>query len=65
LNGFTDLVKIEIADNEQIGNIIILIKDKLESENKYTIEMHKELVTKELTERGFSSQLINEWIEFI
>jgi len=65
LNGFTDLVVIEIATNEQIGNIIILIKDKLVLENKYTEDLHKEMVAKELTERGYSSQVINEWIEFI
>ena len=65
LNGFTDLVKITISDNQQIGNIIILIKEKLESENNYSIEKHKELVIKELNERNFNQEIIKEWIEFI
>jgi len=65
LNGFTDLVKITISDNQQIGNIIILIKEKLESENNYSIEKHKELVIKELIERDFSKETIDGWINYI
>ena len=65
LNGFTDLVKINISDNQQIGNIIIIIREKLLSENNYSIEKHKELVIIELTERGFNEEIINEWIDFI
>jgi hypothetical protein len=65
LNGFTDLVKINIADNQQIGNIIILIKEKLKLENNYSIEKHKELVIKELIERNFSKEIIEEWVLFI
>ena len=65
LNGFTDLVKINIADNQQIGNIIIIVKEKLELDNNYSIENHKDLVKKELIERNFSSDIIEEWINFI
>jgi len=65
LNGFTDLVKITISDNQQIGNIIIIIRDKLLLENNYSVEKHKELVIQELTERGFSEEIIKEWIDFI
>jgi hypothetical protein len=65
LNGFTDLVKINIADNQQIGNIIIIVKEKLELDNNYNIENHKYLVKKELIERNFSSDIIEEWINFI
>jgi hypothetical protein len=50
---------------EQIGNIIILIKDKLIAENKYTIELHKEIVIKELYERGYDKGIIDEWISYI
>ena len=65
LNGFTDLVHVIIGDNQQIGNIIILIKEKLELENNYSIEKHKELVKKELIERSFNNEKIEEWINYI
>jgi hypothetical protein len=65
LNGFTDLVKINIADNQQIGNIIKIIKEQLENKNNYSIEKHKELVKQELIERKFSSEIIEEWIGYI
>jgi Leucine-rich repeat (LRR) protein len=65
LNGFDDHIVINISDTEQIGNIIILIKDKLIAENKYTIELHKEIVIKELCDRGYEKNIIDEWIDYI
>ena len=65
LNGFTNLVQINITDNQQIGNIIVIIKKKLEVEKNYSIEIHKELVIKELKERNFNEDKIKEWINFI
>jgi len=65
LNGFSPLVNIYIKDNEQIGNIIFLIKDKLEKENSYTIKKHKELVIKELEERKYDNDVIKIWLEHI
>ena len=47
LNGFDENIKINIADNEQIGNIIILIRNKLEQNNEYTDESFKLLIKKE------------------
>jgi hypothetical protein len=63
LNGFSDLVSIEISDNEQINNIILLTKQRLGGD--YTPDKHKELVENELRERGYSAELITEWLEFI
>jgi len=63
LNGFCPLVSIQISENEQIGNIIVIIKEKLT--NSYTIENHKEHVKKELVERGYSKDIIDTWIGFI
>jgi len=40
-----------------------LIKEKLGGE--YNIDKHKELVSKELTERGYDEETIKTWIEFI
>jgi hypothetical protein len=65
LNGFDDHIVIHISNNEQIGNIIILIKDKLILENKYTVELHKEIVMKELYDRGYEKDIIDEWIKYI
>jgi Leucine-rich repeat (LRR) protein len=65
LNGFSPLVNIIINDTEQIGNIIILIKHKLELNNIYTIELHKIQVEKELLERGYNKEIINLWINQI
>jgi hypothetical protein len=65
LNGFDDNIVIHISNNEQIGNIIILIKDKLIAENNYTIELHKDIVTKELYDRCYTKDVIDEWIQYI
>ena len=63
LNGLSDIVKINISDNQQIGNIIIIIKEQLG--DNYTIERHKELVKNELQERGYNEIIINEWLDYI
>ena len=63
LNGFSNYVEINIQDSEQIGNIIYLIKERLGSE--YTVEKHKEGVMKELKERGYDDEVIEEWIGYI
>jgi Leucine-rich repeat (LRR) protein len=65
LNGFDKHIIINISDTEQIGNIIILIKNKLILENKYTIELHKEIVMKELYDRGYDKGIVDEWIQYI
>jgi hypothetical protein len=65
INGFDKNIIININDAEQIGNIIILTKEKLKNENKYTIELHKEIVMKELLERDYTTNIINEWLEYI
>jgi len=59
------LVNIAIQDSEQIGNIIFIIKEKLVSSGTYTIEKHKELVSKEMNERGYTKEIIDTWIEYI
>ena len=65
LNGFDDRVNITIADNSQIGNIIVLIRQKLERDDNYTVSRHKVLVREELIERGYDEEVISEWIEYI
>ena len=64
LNGFDENININISDNEQIGNIIILIKNKLIIENNYDLESHKKLVKTSLLERGYELNVIEEWLEY-
>jgi protein phosphatase 1 regulatory subunit 7 len=63
LVGFSDLVELKIQDSSQIGNIIVIVKERLGEE--YSIDKHKEEVKKELLERGYNLETINEWIEYI
>jgi hypothetical protein len=65
LNGFSPFVNINIKDSEQIGNIIILVKNKLELTGVYTIEQHKTEVEKELLERNYDVETIKTWLEYI
>ena len=65
LNGFNDNIKINISDNEQIGNIIILIKNKLIENNEYNLETHKKLVIKNLLEKKYDMEIINEWLDYL
>ena len=65
LNGFSHLVNINIKDGDQIGNIFILIKNKLELTNSYTIEQHKKEVEIELLERDYDIETIKTWLEHI
>ena len=65
LNGFSPLVNINIKDGEQISNIIILVKNKLELTNSYTVEQHKIEVEKELLERNYDIETIKTWLEYI
>ena len=63
LVGYDDLVIIQIADNEQIGTIIELVRTRL-GEN-YNIEEHKRISILELIERGYSQEVISEWVGYI
>ncbi|ATZ80670.1 leucine rich repeat protein [Bodo saltans virus] len=65
LNGFDDNIVINISDAEQIGNIFIMIKQNLELEEKYSDDLFKEIVTKELQERNYDEATIKQWIDNI
>jgi Leucine-rich repeat (LRR) protein len=60
LNGFDENVQIKIADNEQIANIILQIKNKHED-----IETIKAEVNTRLIELGYESETIDSWMEYI
>jgi Leucine-rich repeat (LRR) protein len=63
LNGYDHRVVITMAENDQIGNIIIIEKEKLGEE--YDIEKHKSNVRLAMEERGYSKETIEEWICYI
>jgi len=63
LNGFDEHIEIHIADNEQIGNVISVIRNNL-GEN-YEENEFKRRVKEELLMREYSEETINEWIENI
>ena len=60
LSGFSNKVQIEIGEAEQISNIISNVRSKYSN-----TEQIKQIVKRELTERGFSSDIIEEWIYYI
>jgi Leucine-rich repeat (LRR) protein len=65
LNGFSHFVNINIRYEDQIGSVIILIKNKLILTNSYTIEEHKKEVEIELLDRGYDIETIKTWLEYI
>ena len=65
LSGFDALVEVKITDNEQIGNVIAVIGERLKEEHRYTVELHKETVIVELKELGYSEDVIYGWVAYI
>ena len=63
LNGFDPNVQIKIADNEQIANVILQIKNMYDEYND--IEIIKAEVNKRLIELGYDSETIDSWMEHI
>ena len=54
-----------VNEFEQIGNIVVKTKERLEKENDYNVEKHRELVRKELEEMEYEEEIITEWLEYI
>ena len=62
LNGFDDRVCIVISNNDAIGNIIVMIIAQNKDKN---INEMKALCKVELLSRGYTMDIIDEWIEYI
>jgi hypothetical protein len=60
LNGFSDKVSIQISTNEEISNIIIVLKNKITD----TCEL-KKAIEMEMTERGYDKETIDIWIGYV
>ena len=54
LNGFCDLVQVNISEGEQLSNVIISMRNK----GLAVADARKELIP-----RGYSEEEINEWLE--
>lgn len=64
LDGYYDDVVIEISENEQISNVILMIRSKYINQNIDDEEI-KKIIEKELSERTFDRNLIKEWIDHL
>ena len=62
LNGFSDLVQIKIPDNMAISNVIVMIKNNYKGSD---VNELKEIITKDLLNRGYSEDKINEYIDYV
>ena len=60
LSGYSDKVSIKISSAEEIGNVISIMKDKYDD-----IEIVKLNVEKELLERGYEKEVIDEWLNYL
>jgi hypothetical protein len=58
LSGYHEGVNLVINDSSQIGNIAVLLK------SKYSGDTLKKEFTKEMRERDFSDDIINEWLMY-
>jgi len=62
LSGYSDKVRIQISENEEISNILTVIMSKREMK---TIDILKEEVRVALKERGYVDEKIREWLEYV
>jgi hypothetical protein len=61
LSGYSDKVSINISSAEEIGNIISIMKDKYgDDTDKLRMNVEKELI-----QRGYEKEVIDEWISYI
>ena len=63
LTGYDELVVVEIADKEQIGTVIEIVRMRLG--DSYTVEEHRRICILEMSERGYTREVIDEWVEHI
>ncbi|NBT27667.1 MAG: hypothetical protein EBT09_14235 [Actinobacteria bacterium] len=64
LNGLDEHIQVHISENEQIGNIIIVCKNRMNN-SEYNVELHKEMVRSELLLRNVDTNTIEKWLEYI
>lgn len=57
LSGFDKDVEIHISNNEQIGNILSILRKKYLDNSEFNLKARKEL-----NERGYTKEIISEWL---
>jgi Leucine-rich repeat (LRR) protein len=62
LAGYHPSVNINISQNEQIGNVVVMLKAKFKSMD---IDEFVKIFRLELQERNYSIDIINEWAEYV
>jgi hypothetical protein len=62
LSGYSNKVKIQISETEEISNIISVIMSKRELK---TIEILKEEISVALKERGYADETIAKWLKYV
>jgi Leucine-rich repeat (LRR) protein len=60
LNGFDERVSVRISDEQEISNVIISVTQKTNN-----LEEQQGMITKELVERGYSKQMIDQWLVYL
>jgi hypothetical protein len=60
LNGYHPDVRINISDNEQIGNIVIMLKRKYHELNELI-----SFFVMEMNERNYEQNVVDEWVTHI
>ena len=62
INGYHPSVNVNISDNEQIGNVVIMLK-KLHRDVDF--DKFIDLFIKEMNERKYDKNVIDEWIFYV
>jgi hypothetical protein len=72
LNGYFDDIQIKISENDQINNIIISVqrrflgsKDNEEKDYESVIDEIRIECRKELKERGYTDDVIDQWLQHL
>ncbi len=66
LSGIDSLVDVKISDNEQIGNVISVVGERLKDEGRYTIELHEKIASNNLKKMGYSiEEIVKGWIDYL
>lgn len=67
LNGFDSRFGMfgGLSQNEELSNVVIMVKERLEKNGEFTEEKFVEEVEKEFREKGVEEQTINEWKNYL
>jgi hypothetical protein len=60
LSGFSSKVCIQISSNEEISNIIVVLRDRISD-----IDKLRQAITDEMAERGYDKEKIDQWLEYV